>query len=89
MDDTEQKTYPDQDRRVFAKSPIAAEEEKILKFWRENRIFEKTLAGLSGDKELPFWKRFFGRAGGRKEFVFYEGLINRRQSFKVAEKIET
>ncbi|MBI2097543.1 MAG: class I tRNA ligase family protein [Candidatus Vogelbacteria bacterium] len=39
------------------KSEIAKREEEILKFWRENKIFEKSLA-----KPAP-----------RGEFVFYEG----------------
>ena len=39
------------------KSPIALREEKTLAFWRENKIFEKTL-----EKESP-----------KGEFVFYDG----------------
>jgi len=37
------------------------EEEKILEFWKQNKIFEKSLAKNS--------KRFWGK----KEFVFYDG----------------
>lgn len=40
-----------------AKSEIVKREEEILKFWKENKIFEKTLA-----KESP-----------KGEFVFYDG----------------
>ncbi|HEY4524304.1 MAG TPA: class I tRNA ligase family protein, partial [Candidatus Paceibacterota bacterium] len=40
-----------------SKSPLAKREEEILKFWRENKIFEKSLA-----KPAP-----------RGDFVFYEG----------------
>src|SRR3990167_5169323 len=39
------------------KSDAALREERILEFWRENKIFEKTL------KESE----------GKKEFIFYEG----------------
>lgn len=39
------------------KSPIAEREERILRFWRENDIFKKTL-----DKDAP-----------KGEFVFYDG----------------
>lgn len=39
------------------KSPRAQKEEKILSFWKENQIFEKTL-----DKDSP-----------KGEFIFYEG----------------
>ena len=41
------------------KSPIAEKEEKILKFWKENKIFEKTL-----EKTSP-----------QGEFVFYDGPV--------------
>ena len=39
------------------KSETALREEKILEFWRENKIFEKTLAATEG----------------KEEFIFYEG----------------
>ena len=39
------------------KSPIAQKEEEILKFWRENKIFEKSLK----------------KASPKGEFVFYDG----------------
>ena len=39
------------------KSDAALREEKVLEFWRENKIFEKTLAATEG----------------KKEFIFYEG----------------
>src|SRR3989338_8662804 len=39
------------------KSDVAQREEKILEFWRENKIFEKSLE----------------QSEGKKEFVFYEG----------------
>jgi len=40
-----------------SKSDVAKREEEILKFWQENRVFEKTL-----EKEAP-----------KGEFVFYDG----------------
>ena len=40
-----------------AKSDIALREERILEFWKENKIFEKSLE----------------QTKGKKEFVFYEG----------------
>ncbi|MEK7117457.1 MAG: isoleucine--tRNA ligase [Patescibacteria group bacterium] len=42
------------------KSKIAEREEEILKFWKENKIFEKSLKNPSAD-------------GPKGEFVFYEG----------------
>jgi isoleucyl-tRNA synthetase len=39
------------------KSETALREEKILEFWRENKIFDKSLAATEG----------------KKEFIFYEG----------------
>src|SRR3989344_2875586 len=39
------------------KSDAALREEKILEFWRENKIFEKSL----------------GQTEKEKEFIFYEG----------------
>jgi isoleucyl-tRNA synthetase len=39
------------------KSEAALREEKVLEFWRENKIFEKTLS----------------QREGKKEFIFYEG----------------
>ena len=39
------------------KSEAALREEKVLEFWRENKIFLKTL----------------GLTKGKKEFVFFEG----------------
>ncbi|MSU55146.1 MAG: isoleucine--tRNA ligase [Candidatus Taylorbacteria bacterium] len=39
------------------KNPIAEREKKILKFWQENKIFEKSVA----------------KAGPKGDFVFYEG----------------
>ena len=42
---------------TVAKSAMADKEEKVLEFWKENDIFEKTLS----------------MSKGRKEFVFYEG----------------
>ncbi|MEK9185805.1 MAG: class I tRNA ligase family protein, partial [Patescibacteria group bacterium] len=44
------------------KSKIAEREEEILKFWKENGIFEKSLEKNKG--RLP---------AGRQEFVFYDG----------------
>lgn len=52
MDELEKKENP-----ILEKSEAAKREEEILKFWNENKIFQKTL-----EKESP--------AG---EFVFYEG----------------
>ena len=45
------------------KPPLALKEEEILKFWEENKVFEKTL-----DKNSKA-----GIFSGRKDFVFYEG----------------
>ena len=39
------------------KSDTALREEKVLEFWRENKIFSKTLS----------------KTKGKKEFIFYEG----------------
>jgi isoleucyl-tRNA synthetase len=36
-------------------SPVAAREEEILAFWRENQIFEKTLEQTRGGKEYVFY----------------------------------
>ncbi|MBI2475616.1 MAG: class I tRNA ligase family protein [Candidatus Taylorbacteria bacterium] len=47
------------------KKTLSQQEEAILKFWRERRIFEKSLA-----KNTP--KGPFDKAQG-KEFIFYEG----------------
>lgn len=44
-------------------SPMALKEEEILKFWEENKIFEKTLEKNSKA----------GIFSSRKDFVFYEG----------------
>jgi isoleucyl-tRNA synthetase len=41
------------------KSETALREEKILEFWRENKIFEKTLAATEG----------------KEEFIFYDGPV--------------
>jgi isoleucyl-tRNA synthetase len=46
-----------EDNKDQTKSKIAEREEEILKFWQENKIFEKSL-----EKESP-----------RGDFVFYEG----------------
>jgi len=43
-------------------------EEKVLKFWDERQIFEKSLA-----RNLPKGKAKVGKGVGKKEFVFYEG----------------
>jgi isoleucyl-tRNA synthetase len=44
-------------KKVDPKLDLPEEEEKILKFWRENKIFEKSLK----------------KNEGKKKFVFYEG----------------
>ena len=36
------------------KSEVAKREEKILEFWRENKIFEKSLKQTVGEKEFIF-----------------------------------
>lgn len=41
------------------KSETALREEKVLEFWRENKIFEKTLK----------------QSEGKKEFIFYDGPV--------------
>ncbi|KND46735.1 MAG: Isoleucyl-tRNA synthetase [Parcubacteria bacterium C7867-006] len=50
------------------KGEVALKEEKILEFWNENKIFEKTL-------DKPVHESFLSKIGlgGRKEFVFFEG----------------
>jgi isoleucyl-tRNA synthetase len=50
------------------KSEVALKEEKILEFWNENKIFEKTL-------NKPVHESFLSKIGfgGKKEFVFFEG----------------
>jgi isoleucyl-tRNA synthetase len=45
------------EEKKFPKSKYAEREEQILDFWRENKIFEKSLS-----KESP-----------KGEYVFYEG----------------
>jgi len=37
------------------KSPVVQKEEEILKFWRENKIFEKTLEKTNGGKPFVFY----------------------------------
>jgi isoleucyl-tRNA synthetase len=46
------------------KGPRAQKEEEVLKFWRENKIFQKSL-----DKEAPKG----GLPDSRREYVFYDG----------------
>ncbi len=50
------------------KGEVALKEEKILKFWSENNIFEKT---LNKSVDESFLSKI--GLGKRKEFVFYEG----------------
>ena len=45
--------------KTTPKSETALREEKILEFWRENKIFEKTLAATEG----------------KEEFIFYDGPV--------------
>src|SRR3989344_3297332 len=45
------------EKEKIEKSEVALREEKVLEFWREKKIFEKTLS----------------KTEGKKEFVFYEG----------------
>ncbi|MFA6551891.1 MAG: class I tRNA ligase family protein [Candidatus Paceibacterota bacterium] len=54
------------------KSEIAKREEEILKFWKENKIFEKTLGETD---KLATKGKISGIFGGtkKKEFVFYDG----------------
>lgn len=54
--------------KEIIKSEVAQKEEKILEFWNENKIFEKTL-------NKPVHESFLSKIGlgGRKEFVFFEG----------------
>ncbi len=46
-------------RPAGAKSAMAGKEERVLEFWKKNKIFEKTLE----------------KTKGRKEFVFYDGPV--------------
>ena len=55
MEEKNQKTKVD--LPAYAKSSSAAKEEEVLKFWKENKIFEKSL-----EKDSP-----------KGEYVFYEG----------------
>ncbi len=53
------------------KSDRAKKEEEILKFWQENKIFEKSLGKpADGEPKDPAFAKRFGEA---KEFVFYDG----------------
>ncbi len=47
------------------KESLPTAEEAVLSFWKENGIFEKSLAKNAGKRR--------GLFGGKKEFVFYEG----------------
>ena len=38
------------------KSDTALREEKVLEFWRENKIFEKSLSQTEGGKEFIFYE---------------------------------
>lgn len=40
---------------VSKKSDATLREEKVLEFWRENKIFEKTLSATEGKKEFVFY----------------------------------
>src|SRR3989338_997866 len=51
-------------RPADTKSVMAGREERILEFWQENKIFDKTL-------EAPKGHRHGGAS--KKEFIFYEG----------------
>ena len=48
-----------QDENKNTKSESALREERVLEFWRENKIFEKSLK----------------QSEGRKEFIFYDGPV--------------
>src|SRR3989344_4138356 len=37
------------------KSEVALREEKVLEFWRENKIFEKSVEERKGEKEFVFY----------------------------------
>lgn len=49
----------EEQKQSIEKSEVALREEKILEFWRENKIFEKSMAQREGN--------------GQPEFVFYDG----------------
>ena len=48
------------------KSKTALREEEILRYWQENKIFEKTV-----EKGKGFFSSFFGAKD--KEYTFYDG----------------
>lgn len=62
----------EKEQKITAKSPTALEEEKVLAFWKENRIFEKSLEQTAPQAGSGFLGRFLGK-GKKKEFVFYDG----------------
>ncbi|MCR4334632.1 MAG: class I tRNA ligase family protein [Patescibacteria group bacterium] len=43
------------DKKITEKSEVALKEERILKFWQENKIFEKSLKKNEGEKEYIFY----------------------------------
>jgi len=49
----------------FTGFSLPAEEEKVLKFWDEHNIFEKSLAKRKGKKPLSFTKARRPRTAGR------------------------
>ena len=49
----------DEQKQTTEKSEVAKREEEILEFWRENKIFEKSMSQREGN--------------GQPEFVFYDG----------------
>src|SRR3990167_2675941 len=62
-------------RPVDAKSAMASREERILEFWQENKIFNKTLKQTEGKKGSPVGLARLATAKGLRprEFIFYEG----------------
>ena len=53
-------------KKLTSKSDAALREEKILEFWEEKKIFEKSLEKTQGGKGSPVGLR-------PREFIFYEG----------------
>src|SRR3990167_11464615 len=54
------------EEKKLGKSDAALREEKVLEFWRENKIFQKSLEQTEGHAK--------GRAS-KKEFIFYDGPV--------------
>ena len=58
-----------EDKRQNGPERIADREKNILRFWRENDIFGKSAGGAAEG----FFRKWYRRIFGAKEFVFYDG----------------